>query len=972
MQVAVGSPGLSSPTSCRVQLLGGLRVTLPGSDVTPAFPRKIGALLAYLACFPHRSHSRDALIELLWPEVDLESGRASLRNALPLLRRQLEPPGVTPGSLLIVDRRTVRLDPQQITTDVEEFERDLQAAARGTSPSEQAVLLDRAILRYGGELLPGYYEPWVLTERERLAAAYVAALRRLAAARVQQGDFEGAIDAARRAVQADPLEEEAHYDLIQHYAAAGQGAAARRHYKELERLLKAELEIAPSRSLQELLEAGERMRQISPAAPAGSPSPRRAPPSPRLSVPPLPVPLTPFFGREEEIAQVCSLLASSRLVTLTGLGGAGKTRLALEVARHVQEEESEWAGVAFVPLADLSDPRLILQTLRGALNLPPAGATNPLEQIATCLAGQRFLLVLDNFEQLVVEGAGTVERLLTRAPDLTCLVTSRRPLGLSEEAVYLVPPLPTPAAAVLPERLLEFAGVRLFLNRAQAARPDFQVTEANAEAVSRLCQALEGIPLALELAAARAPVLTPAQMLAHLTDRFSFLVARHRDVAERHRTLRAALECSYQSLPDSQQRLLARLSVFRGGWSVEAAVVVGAGEPLILLDQLMDLRAASLLTTEEAGEEMRFRMLDTVREYAAERLMEGGEATTVCERHRDWYLGLAEQARRELDGSAQAAWLNRLDTEHDNLRAALACCFAEESAVEKGLRLTRALAQFWQLRGYLGEGRAYLAAALGREGAVPPTRERALALNAAAVLAWMQGDYEAATALFEESLAIERRMQDRLEIAWSLHQLGHVASDQGDFERARTLYDESLAIFRELDDPSGISTSLSDQANVALKRGDQEAARSLYEESLAIAQASGNRVSIAVALNNLGKIARDQGDTGAARAMHRKSLTIRLELGDRGGYPWSLEAFARLAAPVDPERAARLWGAAESLRESLGLPLPPNEHPEYDRALAAVREALGEGTFARVWAAGRAMPVEEAITCALETDNNGR
>jgi tetratricopeptide (TPR) repeat protein len=397
----------------------------------------------------------------------------------------------------------------------------------------------------------------------------------------------------------------------------------------------------------------------------------------------------------------------------------------------------------------------------------------------------------------------------------------------------------------------------------------------------------------------------------------------------------------------------------------------------------MDLRAASLLTTEEAGEEMRFRMLDTVREYASERLMEGGEATTVCERHRDWYLGLAEQARRELDGSAQAAWLNRLDTEHDNLRAALACCFAEESAVEKGLRLTRALAQFWQLRGYLSEGRAYLAAALGREGAAPSTRERALALNAAAGLAWMQADYGAATALYEESLAIFRELEDRLEIAWSLHQLGHVASDQRDYERATVLYEESLATFRELEYPTGIAASLSDQANVAFKQGDQAAARSFYEESLALAQASGNRVSIAVALNNLGKIARDQGETGAARAMHRKSLAIRLELGDRGGYPWSLEAFARLAAPVDPERAARLWGAAESLREALGLPLPPNERPEYDRAVAEVREALGEAGearlgreadsaggrapgFAKAWAAGRAMTAEEALCVALE------
>jgi DNA-binding SARP family transcriptional activator len=395
MQDTAGSLGLRSEMSCRIQLLGELRITLACQESPRSFTRKIGGLLGYLACFLHRAHARAALIELFWPEADLEAGRASLRNALPVLRRLLEPPcpGETSAasSFLVVDRLTVRLDPEQVTTDVEEFERDLQAAARAPSPAEAMARWEQAVSCYGGELLPGYYEPWVLAERERLAQAYVGALRQLARARSREGDRAGAIDAARRAAQVDPLEEGAHFDLIQYFAAAGQLAAARRHYQELERRLKAELEVAPAQKLSDLLAAGQRSRVASPAAPMGAPSPDRMQ-APRLSLPPLPVPLTPFFGRETEIAQVRAMLESGiRLLTLTGLGGTGKTRLALEVARVLQESTEAGAGVCFVPLVDLTDPRLLLRTIQGALNLPARGAADPLDQIAALLFDDRLL-----------------------------------------------------------------------------------------------------------------------------------------------------------------------------------------------------------------------------------------------------------------------------------------------------------------------------------------------------------------------------------------------------------------------------------------------------------------------------------------------------------------------------------------------------------------------------------------------------
>jgi predicted ATPase/DNA-binding SARP family transcriptional activator len=1023
MQHAVCSSVPPLQMSCRIQLLGELRITFASQEAPRSFTRKIGGLLGYLACFLHRAHSRDELIELFWPEVDLEAGRASLRSALPLLRRLLEPlpPGeaISPSPLLVVDRLTVRLNPERVTTDVEEFERDLQAAARATSPAEAVALWEQAVACYGGELLVGYYEPWVLAERKRLADAHVRALRRLAAARSQQSDIAGAIEAARRAVHVDPLEEAAHYELIQYHATAGQLAAARRHYLDLERLLKAELGVTPTQSLSDLLEASERSRVSSLPAPAASPAPNRVPLPTRLTVPPLPVTLTPFFGREEEIAQLCAILetAGTRLITLTGLGGTGKTRLALEVARRLQADGSEWTGVAFVPLVDLTDPRPLGQTIRGALNLPAAGDTDPLEQIATYLAGDRFLLVLDNFEQLLDGGAQTLRQLLERAPDLVCLVTSRRPLGLTAEREYPVAPLPTPATPAPPERLLEFASVRLFLSRAQAARPDFQVTAANAQAVTRLCQALEGIPLALELAAARSPVLTPAQMLLHLSDRFGFLVARHRNVTERHQTLHAALEWSYQTLPEPQQRLLARLSVFRGGWTLEAAAAV-CGEPIHdpqstiqdTLEALMDLRDASLVGTEEAEEAMRFRMLETVREYAAERLAQWGEAEAVRERHRDWYLGLAERAQRELAGPEQATWLERLEREHDNLRAALAWCKAEENGAGAGLRLVGALGRFWKIRGYLSEGRASLAEALEREGAIVPPQVRAKALSWAGELAHSQQDYGAATAQYKESLAIYRQFGDRGGIASVLNGMGSVVQEQGDRAEARRFHEESLAIRRELGDQTGIAFSLNFLGNLALEQGDYVAAKARYAESMAISGELGDKPGVYTSLQLLGVVAEHEGDLALAGSIFAECLPVWKELGfqiqaawaqhgigyaasRQGDFPTarsllmnSLRMFREMetthgvdltlerlgglaAAQGQMQRAGRLLAAGASQRAATGTVIALATQQEIQRDVATVRAAMDAEAFTAAWAAGRAMTRQEAIRYALETDD---
>ena len=654
---------------------------------------------------------------------------------------------------------------------------------------------------------------------------------------------------------------------------------------------------------------------------------------------------TRFFGREQEIAHLGELLLAPavRLVTVTGPGGTGKTRLALEVAERLA---GPFAGaVYFVPLADLTDSALVAGAVLDGLGVPRAPQREPMEQAAEALREKPTLLVLDNFEQITEQGGtDVVQALLTRAPSSKLLVTSRQLLGLSAEREFALSPLPTPAGGESPERLSLYDSVRLFIDRAQQVIPYFQVGDANAAAVAALVAGLEGIPLAIELAAARVQVLTPARMLAQLSHRLDFLASRRRDVAERQRTLRGTVEWSFRLLSPQLQRFFSCLSVFRGGWSVEAAEAV-CKEPLAL-DYLEQLRECSLLMSDDRdrGETvLRFRMLETLREYGQERLEEGGEARGVRERHLAYFVALAEGAAPHLTGARQSEWLERLETDLDNLRAALEGCFEppEDSAGpesstrdsrEAALRLAAALGPFWGLRGYVTEGRQRLTRAL--DGGAGTPAQRAKALCAAGNLACRQADYPTARALQEESLSLRRPRGDRAGIAASLRNLGHVTYLQGDHGTARSLFEESLTLDREIGDRGGIATSLNflgilayaqgDNAAarsfyedsltvgrelgeptriavalqnlgvVAYREGDYEAARSFYEESLAIKRESGYGMGIAVSLNDLGRVACKQGDYGTARALNQESLALRRELGDRLGVAVSLEALAEL------------------------------------------------------------------------------
>src|SRR5579884_1536244 len=640
-----------------ITLFGGLSAQQEERGITRFQTQKTAALLAYLAYYAHQDHPREELIALLWPDAEPEAGRMSLRTALSSLRRQLEPPGVPVGSVLIADRVNVRLNSASIRVDATQFEQALRAASR-LAPEEQAEPLFQAIELYRGELLPGFYEEWVLSERGRQADIYLGALRQLTKLLAQAREYQRALEVARRAVSADPLREKSHRNLIRLYVAVGRPAAALQQYEEMERILRESMGMAPSQAARSLLQelqthipGGLREREAASApqpewnrhtgaaviAPPATPfpTPRTTP----IAMPRLPLQFNRFFGREAEMERLTGLLrpgaSACRLVTLTGPGGTGKTRLSIEVTGRLQEAYN--GAVWFVPLADLTEGRLVAPAIAEALRLE-TGSADPLEPSIVFLSAQPSLLILDNFEQIAETGAATVREMLARVSSLTCLVTSRLPLGLSGEQEMALAPLPSPDDRETPDRLISWASVALFVDRAQAYRPDFQVTRGNASAVAALCSRLEGIPLAIELAAAWIQILTPAQMLERLSRRFEILVSRRKDMEDRHRTLRAAIEWSYQMLSPPLQTLFARLSLFRGGWTAEAADAIfdlplsiddwksGAGlienHPSTIENDMLQLRERSLIVAEDTDGVMRFRMLESLRQFADEMLTE--------------------------------------------------------------------------------------------------------------------------------------------------------------------------------------------------------------------------------------------------------------------------------------------------------------------------------------------------------------
>ena len=693
----------------------------------------------------------------------------------------------------------------------------------------------------------------------------------------------------------------------------------------------------------------------------------------------LPAQPTPLVGRERELGEVRDLLRGEgvRLLTLTGPGGIGKTRLGLQVAADLLDEFED--GVFFVELAPITDPALVASAIAEALGVVEAG-DQPLEEVLKdYLRDKELLLLLDNFEQ-VLGAAQRGGKLLSACPKLKVLATSRSVLRVYGEQEYPVPPLELPSPGRLPpiDRLSQYEAVRLFIERAKAAKPDFSVTDGNAPAVAEICARLDGLPLAIELAAARIKLLTPSAMLERLGSRLKLLGGGARDLPERQRTLRGTIEWSHALLEEGEQMLFARLAVFSGGRTLEAieAICDAKGDlPVDTLDGVSSLLDKSLLRQEEGPEgEPRFVMLETIHEYARERLEASGEAEETRRLHAEYFLALAEEAEPELSGADQLAYLERLEAEHDNFRAALTWSLDKEP--ETALRLASALARFWEKSSYFSEGSRWLEAALGQsdrvDAAATDSATRAKLLSEAGTFAFFRTDFERAIVLHGEALELYRQVGDESGVAFALLCLGAQHMEKGDHERAAPFLEEALALSHRIGDKRNIAGTLHNLAEVERQRGNYERAKTLGMQSIALSREMEDKWQLAMVVGWLGLLAVWSGDDhDLAERSLEEALALDRELGNWAYGAYCLEGFAGLAeARAQGACAARLWGAAEALRTNIGAPLPLDARRLYERRMAAARSQLGEAAWEAAFAQGMAMSAEEAAEYALgESDH---
>jgi non-specific serine/threonine protein kinase len=941
-----------------VRLLGAFSVK-SGRKAVTLTSRPAQSLFAYLILNAGTAFRREKLAGMLWPDSTEEAARDYLRHALWRIRKALQEAAA--ASHLEADDLTIGFNAAaDIMLDT--------ATVKGAAGAADVEALKQALSAYGGELLPGFYEDWVVLEREHLRAVFEREMERLLGLLQNSGRWPEVLEWAEKWIAFGQKPEPAYRALMLAHAANGDMSKVAATYERCVSTLK-DFGVAPSeqtRALFDEIKSGKRPIATTPAAATPLPAQKALAPSSNI-----PVPLTSFIGRERELEKIAGLLAASRLVTLTGPGGVGKTRLAVEAANAALKQFPD--GVFWVGLASVSDEKLISHEIAQALGVREAMGEPIMSTLIRHLQGKETLLVLDNCEHLIAGCAQKAEQLLAACLRLRILATSIEGLGLFNETVLQVPSLPLPAAGPAGESLKDFQkyeSVRLFSERAGTAGAAFSVNEANAADVAQICKRLDGIPLAIELAAARTKVLSVEEIAARLDDRFSLLTAGSRTAIPRHQTLRATIDWSHDLLSEPERTLFRRLSVFAGGFTLKAAeVVCGAGmRPGEVLDQLGRLTARSLATVEpaEAGE-TRYRLLETIRQYALEKLLAAGEASAVRQSHVDYYLQMAEESEPFIFGSGSALVFGRLERELDNLRVATEWASASGGAIE-ALRILGAIVYFWFARGLPGsewEERIQHALSLP-EGRVA-SLARAKALNGIGFMSWAETFSVERRAENEEALAIGRALQDSVTIGKALRNLGLLELVRENLLASRQALNASLEIWTSLGDAGRLerANTLSFLGDVAMSEGQVGEAGEFHAQAVLELAAHGDMNFQAYSVRRLGQLAWHGGDYEKGFELCDQSLKLNFQVSDPRGICACLAGFAAIAAGRGQyERAATIAGAVERMLQEVGIRLLLLDLREFNDTMEILRAHLSESKIEQYETRGRSMPLEKALEFA--------
>lgn len=948
-----------------IHLFGHLRLFVDGRPQKFSALPKATPLLAYILLNRSTHIPRDTLAYTLWPDVPESEAKANLRRHLHELRRNLPP---APESLpwILAETQQVQWNPAApVWIDVAEFEIAVQQPDRRV---EAAAL-------YTGDLLQNVYEEWLEPERERLRNLYLQTLEQLIERSRQQADLLQAINYCQQILHYDPWRENIIRALMRLRLESGDRAGALQEYQRFKQRLHEELGVAPMPETRALYQDMVDNRIKTPERPQKPDL--TAPTSPTLPRPRhnLPAALMACIGREQEIMTLVELLQNSRLVTLTGPGGIGKTRLSLEVATHIFEQRPELCtdGVFYVRLSDVRDVNLVAPAIAEAVGLKISAAEPAWDQLDHYLRDKRVLLVLDNFEQLL-PAAAHLTHLLHAAASLRLLVTSQALLHIYGEHEFAVPPLTVPLTGDSSiTNIRQSPAVAWFVAVARTTNPGFTITPENVTTIAQICVRLEGVPLAIELAAARSKLFSPAIILSQLNNPLNFLTGRARDLPARQRTLREAITWSYNLLTATEKELFAALSVFAGSFSLEAAVTIcgrpgDEGQTYNDLESLLDKNILRLANRPEDGSP-RFRMLLVIRDYAREQL-DSSAAATYQHHHLQFFSAFAERAGNTLYGPDQLFWLERLAEEDDNIRAALEWAFADVATaqqVEAGCIIIFNLSQrYWQIKGRIGEGRDWSQRALHHRSLLAPEPLLRL-LNHGGWLAQLQEDYQAALAMHEEALELTNRVSDsRLTIS-TLHYLGAVAGRTGDYGRAESLLNECQQLMRHSADttPLAFSTLLNNLGIVQRRLKKYGEAAATLNECLEMKKVQGDKTGIAAVLSNLGMVYTNQGDYESGRRYLVESLNLRREVNDRLGIMHTLSNIAQLALEEKQWlKAVHLQAVADVLRQEMNLPLREESKVDLQELIQKTQEQVGDSRFAAAWREGLQMPLITALNYA--------